>query len=209
MEKRNYHKEMENQISSLRGRRARLLLHSCCGPCSSYVLECLAPYFDVTVFFCNPNIYPTEEYEKRLLTQKQLVRGMTASTGFNVDFLEASYEPTVFSRIAAGLENEPEGGARCVACISHRLEMTAKAAAEHGFEFFTTTLSVSPHKNPQLINQAGEALSKKYGSCYLFSDFKKRGGYKRSIDLSREYNLYRQNYCGCAYSIRSAGDTNE
>lgn len=207
MKKMNYQKEMEAQISSLRGSRPSLLLHSCCGPCSSYVLECLTKHFGVTVFFYNPNIYPREEYEKRLAAQRRLLRDMPADIGAKVDFIQAEYDPQSFSGALKGLEDEPEGGARCARCISMRMEAAARTAGERGFEFFTTTLSVSPHKDAELINHTGGLLAEKYEVGYLFADFKKRDGYRRSVALSEKYGLYRQNYCGCRYSVYPNNNT--
>lgn len=199
----NYQREMDALLLRLRqdGRRPRLLLHSCCGPCSSYVLEYLSAYFDVTVFYYNPNIYPRAEYEKRRDEQLRLLREMPFSSP--VSAIVGDYAPAVFDEAAKGFEGAPEGGARCARCFELRLEETAKAAKARGFDYFGTTLSVSPHKNARVINEIGAALSEKYGVSYLASDFKKREGYKRSIQLSREYNLYRQDYCGCIFS---AGD---
>lgn len=196
----NYDRQMQAQIDSLpSGSRPTLLLHSCCGPCSSAVLERLAPHFDITVFFYNPNILPAEEYQHRLREQRRLLRQMVLPRP--IVLWEGPYEPDAFFHQAHGLENEPEGGRRCTACFSLRLQRTAETAAAHGFDFFTTTLSVSPHKNAALLNEIGAALQTE--SCrFLFADFKKRGGYQRSLALSRQYGLYRQRYCGCPFSLR-------
>ena len=196
----NYDRQMQAQIESLpSGSRPTLLLHSCCGPCSSAVLERLAPHFDITVFFYNPNILPAEEYQHRLREQRRLLRQMVLPRP--IVLWEGPYELDAFFHQAHGLENEPAGGRRCTACFSLRLQRTAETAAAHGFDFFTTTLSVSPHKNAALLNEIGAALQTE--SCrFLFADFKKRGGYQRSLALSRQYGLYRQRYCGCPFSLR-------
>lgn len=179
----------------------RLLLHSCCGPCSSYVLEYLTNHFDVTLLFCNPNIYPEDEYRKRAAVQRELIAN--AAFARPVSFLEDPYDPSTFDHAAAGLETQPEGGARCLKCFELRLGRTAALAASRGFDFFTTTLSVSPHKNADAINRLGEVLSTEHGVRWLYADFKKKNGYKRSLELSREYGLYRQDYCGCRYSLQA------
>lgn len=181
-------------------KRKRLLLHSCCAPCSSYVLEYLSPYFEITVFYFNPNISPEAEYRYRVEEEKRLIAAMPFA--FPVHFLEGKYEPKRFLDIARGYEEEKEGGERCFRCYKLRLQETAIEALRGGFDYFTTTLSISPLKNAEKLNQIGEVLSKEYGVPYLFSDFKKRNGYQRSIVLSREYQLYRQNYCGCVFSKR-------
>ena len=186
-------KNMDALIQSLGERRPRLLLHSCCGPCSSYVLEYLSDYFDITLFFYNPNIQPAEEYEKRLSAQKQLLE--RAKYKNPVVFLAGEYEPQRFFEAVKGLENCREGGARCEKCFELRLSKAAEIAKKGGFVYFATTLTVSPHKNAVLINEIGGRYQN-----YLPSDFKKREGYKRSIILSKEYELYRQGYCGCIFS---------
>lgn len=186
-------KNMDALIQSLGERRPRLLLHSCCGPCSSYVLEYLSDYFDITLFFYNPNIQPAEEYEKRLSAQKQLLE--RAKYKNPVAFLAGEYEPQRFFEAVKGLENCREGGARCEKCFELRLSKAAEIAKKGVFDYFATTLTVSPHKNAVLINEIGGRYQN-----YLPSDFKKREGYKRSIILSKEYELYRQGYCGCIFS---------
>ena len=191
----NYQLETDRITKELQGHPS-LLLQSCCGPCSSYVIEYLRQYFEVTVLYYNPNIQPREEYEKRLATQKQLIAAMCPQ----VPLIEVGWDGGAFDEIAAGYEAEPEGGARCTRCFLLRLERTAQLAAEKGFDYFTTTLTVSPHKDAQRINAIGLALAEKYGSRWLPADFKKREGYKRSIALSTQYELYRQDYCGCLYS---------
>ena len=183
-----------------RGERPSLLLHSCCGPCSSYVLEYLTRHFDITVFYYNPNIEPQEEYALRLREQRRLVSEMDLQGAPQV--IDGPYEPGTFHKAVSGMEGEPEGGARCEKCFRLRLEKTARMARDAGFDFFTTTLTVSPHKNAALINEIGEELADAAGTAYLISDFKKKDGYKRSIELSKQYGLYRQDYCGCIYSRR-------
>ncbi len=200
MEKRQYQREQDEIIRNLTG-VPTILLHSCCGPCSSYCIEALAKHFDVTFFWYNPNIFPREEYDLRLENQKKIISEMKCE--HTVSLLECDYDDERFYSAVKGLENEKEGGLRCTECFILRLEKCAKAAKEHGFDFFTTTLTVSPHKNAPLINSIGEDLAQKYGVKFLPSDFKKKNGYKRSIELSKEYGLYRQNYCGCVYSLES------
>lgn len=178
----------------------RLLLHSCCGPCSSRCLETLKEKFAVTVLYYNPNITDRAEYEKRKGEQIRLLR----ETGW-ADFLDCDYDPAAFFSAVKGLEEEKEGGARCYCCYELRLAETARVAAEKGFAFFCTTLSVSPHKNAQWINEIGERLDKEYGVQWLYSDFKKQNGYLRSVELAKEYHLYRQNYCGCVFSDWTKG----
>ena len=175
-----------------------LLLHSCCAPCSSYVLEYLSEYFDITIFYYNPNISPEEEFYKRVSEQKRLINEMPLKR--KVKFIEGKYDCEKFYSIAKGLENLKEGGERCFKCYRLRLEETAKTAQKDGFDYFTTTLSISPHKNAQVLNQIGLELEESYSVKYLCSDFKKKNGYKRSCELSEIYGLYRQNYCGCIYS---------
>ena len=185
------------EISSLQ-EKPRLLLHACCAPCSSYVIEYLHNYFDITIFYYNPNITSFDEYNFRKEELCRLLREFPAAQGINL--LDSPYEPEKFFTMAKGLESLPEGGQRCKECYLLRLEQTALAAKQNGFDYFATTLSISPYKNAEWLNLIGDDLSKKYGVKYLFSDFKKKNGYKRSIELSREYNLYRQNFCGCVFS---------
>lgn len=197
--KQNYQKQMDAVVASLpQGERPRLLLQSCCGPCSSYVLEALTPYFRVTVLYYNPNIQPRAEYDLRLENQRKIIAALP--TPSEVDILECDYDGEKYHAAVKGLEAEPEGGARCTVCFQLRLQETAKRAAELGYDWFCTTLTVSPHKDAERLNQIGRALGERYGVPFLPSDFKKREGYKRSIQLSKEYDLYRQNYCGCLYS---------
>ena len=193
--KRNYDREMEAEIASLQGRKPALLLHSCCGPCSSAVLERLREHFRVTVFYYNPNIEPEEEYLHRRAEQQRLLGILGA-----VEWLECEYDHAAFEAFAPQMADEPEGGKRCLACFAMRLNETARQAKTHGFEYFTTTLSVSPHKNADNVNRAGEEAARQTGVKYLYADFKKKNGYLRSLQLSAEYELYRQDYCGCLYS---------
>lgn len=193
---RNYQREMEEEIKRLQGRRPTLLLHSCCGPCSSAVLERLTEHFQVTVLYYNPNIEPEEEYQKRLEEQSRLLSLLPG----NIPLLPCDWDHERFSAFAETMKDEPEGGARCLACFALRLGYTARQAKLHGFEYFTTTLSVSPHKNAENLNRIGEAAGQETGVKYLMADFKKKNGYLRSLQLSKEFDLYRQDYCGCLYS---------
>lgn len=198
MNKINYQKLTDKVIDDLGERVPRLLLHSCCAPCSSYTLEYLANYFEITVLYYNPNISPKEEFEKRFAEQKRLIESMPAK--HKITLIKGEYNYEDFEKIARGYEDVPEGGERCFRCYRLRLSRAAELAREKGFDYFCTTLSISPLKNSQKINEIGYELEKEYGVAWLPSDFKKREGYKRSIELSREYNLYRQNFCGCIYS---------
>ena len=198
MEKINYDKKMQEQIRSMTG-RPKLLLHSCCGPCSTAVIERVAEDFDVTVFYYNPNIDDRDEYELRRNNQVSYIRKRYGENG-PVKFLEGNYDPQRFLAMTQGHEEDPEGGARCVICFEMRLEEAARKAKELGFDYFTTTLTVSPMKNAQIIDPLGEKIGEDVGIHFLYSDFKKRGGYQRSIELSREYGLYRQHFCGCRFS---------
>lgn len=200
----NYQKELEKLIEKEQkeGRVPRLFLHACCAPCSSYVLEYLSRYFSITVFFYNPNISPREEYEKRVAEIQRMIREMNFI--HPVELREGEYHPEDFYKMAKGLEDIPEGGERCFRCYRMRMEEAARLAKEGGYDYFTTTLSISPLKNAGKINEIGQELSEIYQVSHLPSDFKKKNGYKRSIELSHEYGLYRQNYCGCVYSKRSA-----
>lgn len=199
----NYSILLEEKLRefAVRGVRPRLLLHACCAPCSSYVLEYLAERMDIALYFYNPNIAPREEYDFRY---QELVR-LVGECGYtDIQTIREAYAPEDFNAVAAGLEKEPEGGARCYQCYRLRLRKTAEAARNGGFAYFTTTLSISPHKNAEWLNRIGLELETEFGVPYLCSDFKKKGGYQRSIALSREHNLYRQNYCGCVYSKAQA-----
>ena len=201
VQKVNYQKELERILKELEaeGKVPALLIHSCCAPCSSYVLEYLSQYFKITVFYYNPNIYPESEYTKRILEQQKLLRDMHLK--YPVSFLAGRYEKEKFYAMAEGMEDLREGGARCMKCYELRLSETARQAAAGGFDYFTTTLSISPMKNAQKLNEIGVRLGEEYGVEYLVSDFKKKNGYKRSIELSKEYGLYRQDYCGCEFSL--------
>lgn len=195
----NYDLEMEKQMSNLKEGDS-LLLHACCAPCSTACLERVANFFKVTIFYYNPNITDESEYKKRIEEIKKLLTIINPK--YKVELLEGDYDPNKFFEMAKGLENEPERGKRCYKCYEMRLVETAKIASKLGFNNFCTTLTLSPHKNVNWINEIGEKLNKEYNSNYLYSDFKKKEGYKRSIELSKEYNLYRQDYCGCIYSKR-------
>jgi len=195
----NYHLKMEEQIKTFEDVPS-LLLHVCCAPCSSSVLERLGEVFRITCFFYNPNITEEKEYQKRLLELKRFVGCI--KTKYEISVLEGRYQPCEFFEISKGLEYEKERGRRCYLCYQLRLEETAKIAEENDFDFFATTLTLSPYKDSNAVNEIGTKLNEKYSSTYLYSDFKKRDGYKRSIELSRKYQLYRQDYCGCIYSKR-------
>lgn len=202
MNKINYQKELEKLIDKYcaNEKMPSVLLHSCCGPCSSYVLEYLTKYFEVILYFYNPNIHPEEEYLKRLEAQKNVLERMTFAN--KVKLIEGEYEQAEFFDAVKGYENEPEGGKRCEKCIEMRMKKAAEAAVKYGTDFFATTLTVSPHKNAFYINKTGKEIESQSGVSYLLSDFKKKNGYKRSIELCHEYDIYRQNYCGCVYSFR-------
>ena len=195
--KKDYNQEMERQIAVLSSPGESLLLHSCCGPCSTAVLERLGAHFSTTLYFYNPNIDSEAEYQRRLKSQLLVPAGI--STLYPVSVLSAPYDPAPFEAMATGLETEPEGGLRCIHCFTLRLEETARFAKENDFSYFSTTLSVSPHKDAEGLNQIGAALGKKYGVTYLHGDFKKKDGYRRSVILSEKLGLYRQDYCGCRY----------
>jgi len=198
---RNYQRELDRILERLTA-PPRLLLHSCCAPCSSYVLEYLRRHFEITVFYYNPNISMETEYRKRVAEQKRLIAAYNemVGSGYPIAVVEGDYEPEVFYAAAKGKEQCPEGGERCFACYELRLRETARLAQAGGYDYFTTTLSISPLKNAAKLNEIGERLAAEYGVAWLPSDFKKREGYKRSIELSKEYDLYRQDYCGCVYS---------
>lgn len=205
MQKINYQKELDKIINGIKetDEAPKLLIHSCCAPCSSYVLEYLSQYFKITVFYYNPNIYPEEEYDKRVEEQKRLIKELPVKNP--VEFIEGRFDPAEFYDAVRGLEQVKEGGERCFACFRLRLEETAKLAKRLGADYFTTTLSISPHKNAQKLNEIAGELSRIYDIKNLPSDFKKKEGYKRSVELSAEYHLYRQDYCGCVFSQREAG----
>ena len=202
MNKINYQKELDKITSNLGDTAPTLLLHSCCAPCSSYCIEYLSDYFTITVFYYNPNLYPDSEYERRSKEQQRLINEM--KTRYPVTYTDEGFDPREFYTAVKGLEKEPEGGARCRECFTLRLDKTALKAKELNCDYFTTTLTISPLKDAQLLNEIGFTLSDKYGVPWLPSDFKKKGGFKRSTELSREYGLYRQNYCGCVFSMRNS-----
>lgn len=203
MNKRNYQRELEQLIDNIEpGRVPALLLHACCAPCSSYCLEYLSQHFSITVLFYNPNISPAEEYQKRVDEIRRLISELPAKN--KISLIEGRYLPEEFYNSVKGLELEPEGGKRCPVCFELRLREAALTAKKLGFDYFTTTLSISPLKDAEKLNDIGKMLSDEYGVAYLYSDFKKKNGYKRSIELSKEYNLYRQNFCGCVFSKRDS-----
>ncbi len=216
MNRINYQKELEKIIASLQG-PAKVFLHSCCAPCSSYCMEYLRRYFDLAVFYYNPNIMNEEEYRKRVEEQKRLIDaynqlgGTIAEIGTDakeiitlrkISFVEGEYDVARYLEAVKGLEDAPEGGSRCGRCFELRLRETARVAKELGMDYFTTTLTISPLKNAQLINEIGNRIGEEMGIAFLPSDFKKNNGYLRSIELSKEYGLYRQDYCGCDFSMR-------
>lgn len=198
--KTNYQLLLDDVITNITNNKEvpKLLLHSCCAPCSSYVLLYLSQYFEITVFFYNPNIMPDLEYKRRLEEQIRLIK--TITTKHPINFIEGDYDSSLFLNQVKGLEKEPEGSTRCFKCYQFRLEETAKIANSDNYDYCTTTLTVSPYKNAAKINEIGKQLEEIYGIKYLYSDFKKRNGYKESIKLSEKYNLYRQHYCGCPFS---------
>ena len=199
----NYQKELDKTLEKLtkEERVPKLLLHSCCEPCSSYVLEYLSQYFEITVFYYNPNIYPESEYTKRIWEQQKLIDELPAK--HPISFMAGPYDKERFYEMASGLEHVKEGGARCMKCYELRLREAAKIAKNAGFDYFTTTLSISPLKKAERLNEIGQRLGEEYEVEYLLSDFKKKNGYKRSIELSKIYGLYRQDYCGCEFSMEN------
>ena len=199
----NYQKELDKTLEKLtkEERVPKLLLHSCCAPCSSYVLEYLSQYFEITVFYYNPNLYPESEYTKRIWEQQKLIDELPAK--HPISFMAGPYDKERFYEMASGLEHVKEGGARCMKCYELRLREAAKIAKNAGFDYFTTTLSISPLKKAERLNEIGQRLGEEYEVEYLLSDFKKKNGYKRSIELSKIYGLYRQDYCGCEFSIEN------
>ena len=202
MNKINYQRILDDTINKLaaEGRRPRLLLHACCAPCSSYTIEYLSKYFDITLYFYNPNISPESEYDFRADELVRLTEEM--SLGVNIPVEVEKHNSAEFYNAIVGMEDQPEGGSRCRVCYRLRLEKSAEYAKENGFDYFTTTLSISPYKNSAWLNEIGTELAQNYGVEYLISDFKKKNGYKRSCELSEKYGLYRQNYCGCEFSKR-------
>lgn len=202
MNKVNYGRMLDEKMAELEksGEKPSLLLHACCAPCSSHTLLFLHEHFDITLYFCNPNISPESEFEFRLSELKRLVKEL----GLDITVIEEPYDSAPFFALAKGLEDLPERGERCQKCIEYRLRMAAAKAKELESDYFTTTLTISPHKDCTFINECGGRISEECGIPYLYSDFKKHDGYKHSIQLSKEYNLYRQNYCGCVYSMRNS-----
>ena len=197
--KENYSIKCEEILNNLKDKKS-LLLHSCCGPCSSYVITYLKDYFDITILYYNPNISPYEEYLKRKEEQIKVINELKKISKNKLDIMDCDYDNNKYEDKIKGLEKEPERGKRCKVCYRMRIEKTASEAKENNYDFFCTTLSVSPYKNSELINNIGRDLEKEYNVKWLYSDFKKKDGYKKSIELSKKYNLYRQNYCGCIYS---------
>ena len=202
MNKVNYGRMLDEKMAELEksGEKPSLLLHACCAPCSSHTLLFLHEHFDITLYFCNPNISPESEFDFRLDELKRLVKEL----GLDINIIEEPYDSAPFFALAKGLEDLPERGERCQKCIEFRLRMAAAKAKELGSDYFTTTLTISPHKDCTFINECGGRISEGTGVPYLYSDFKKHDGYKHSIQLSKEYNLYRQNYCGCVFSMRNS-----
>ena len=199
--KENYNKLFKNEVANF-DKKHSILLHSCCAPCSSHVISALKDYFDITILYYNPNISPIQEYEKRKQEQINFIKQLDCG----IKIMDCDYDNDVYEECIKGLENEKEGGARCLKCFRLRLEKTAKLASINNFDYFCTTLTVSPYKNSQVINNIGKELMNIYNVKWLYSDFKKEEGYKHSIVLSKQYNLYRQDYCGCIYSIRNKID---
>lgn len=199
--KENYNNLFKNEVANF-DKKHSILLHSCCAPCSSHVISVLKDYFDITIFYYNPNISPIQEYEKRKQEQISFIKQLDCG----IKIMDCDYDNDVYEECIKGLENEKEGGARCLKCFRLRLEKTAKLASVNNFDYFCTTLTVSPYKNSQVINNLGKELMNIYNVKWLYSDFKKEEGYKHSIALSKQYNLYRQDYCGCIYSIRNKID---
>ena len=193
----NYHKLCLEEINKLEEPK-KILLHSCCAPCSSYVITFLSNYFDITILYYNPNIQPKEEYEKRKKEQIRLIKSL--NTKHKLDYLDCDYDDDIYNKLIKGYEDCQEGGNRCRICFNLRLEKTAIIAKKHNYDYFCSTLTVSPHKNSKIINEIGSTISNKYNIKWLYSDFKKNEGYKQSIKLSKKYELYRQDYCGCIYS---------
>ena len=199
--KENYNNLFKNEVANF-DKKHSILLHSCCAPCSSHVISVLKDYFDITILYYNPNISPIQEYEKRKQEQINFIKQLDCG----IKIMDCDYDNDVYEECIKGLENEKEGGARCLKCFRLRLEKTAKLASINNFDYFCTTLTVSPYKNSQVINSIGKELMNIYNVKWLYSDFKKEEGYKHSIALSKQYNLYRQDYCGCIYSIRNKID---
>lgn len=208
-QKINYDKILQGMIKTWKNQNERpnILLHSCCAPCSTYTLEYLTQYADITIYFANSNIHPRAEYIRRELVQKQFIEDFNKNTGQNVKFIAAPYEPQVFVKMvkSKGLEDEPEGGKRCQACFQMRLDLVAEKAQELSFDYFGSALTISPHKNSKVINEVGIEVQEFYSVAYLPSDFKKNNGYRRSIEMCERYNIYRQCYCGCLFAAQKQG----
>ena len=187
------------------GIRPRILMHSCCAPCSTYTLEYLTQYADVTIYFANSNIHPRDEYLRRKYVQQKFIHDFNAQTGNKVQFIAAPYQPQEYFEQVRGLQDEPEGGARCRVCYNYRLDLVAQKAVELGFDYFGSTLTISPHKNSQVINSVGIDIQELYDTQYLPSDFKKNNGYRRSVEMCHEYDIYRQCYCGCVFAAKAQG----
>lgn len=197
MQKINYQKQLDQTLLTL-GENNKLLLHSCCGPCSSYCLEYLSDYFEITVFYYNPNIYPLEELDLRIEEQKKVIANL--KTKYPIRLIVADHDPQLFYRAVRGYENLGENSLRCEKCYTLRLQEAAETADRYAFDYFTTTLSISPHKDSQVINRIGGEIAERYQAQYLFSDFKKKNGFKRSVELTKRFGIYRQEYCGCVFS---------
>ena len=206
-QKINYDRLLEKMIASWQQEkwRPRILLHTCCAPCLTYSLDYLSQYADLTVYFANPNIHPKAEYQRRALVTQKFIYDFNQTSPYPVSYLEADYEPQKFFALVHGLEEEPEGGGRCQVCFNYRLEQTARLALDLGFDYFASVLTLSPHKDAQLINRLGLEVQELYQTPYLPSDFKKRQGYQRSLELCRDYDVYRQCYCGCIFGARDQG----
>ena len=206
-QKINYDRVMQKMVKVWEAdqKRPTILMHTCCAPCSTYTLEYLTQYADVTVYFANSNIHPKAEYQRRAYVAQKFVHDFNENTGNHVQYLEAPYEPQEFFRTVHGLEEEPEGGDRCKVCYDYRLDKTAQVAVDLGFDYFGSVLTISPHKNSQTINSVGIEVQKVYATQYLPSDFKKNQGYKRSVEMCEEYDIYRQCYCGCVFAAQAQG----
>ena len=203
----NFQKLLDEEIEKVirLNKRPKLLIHACCGPCSSYVIEYLNKYFDITIYYYNPNIYPDKEYIRRFDELTKFIVEFNTKNDKNINYIEKEYNPKEFYTSIKGLENLGEKSKRCYNCYRLRMKCAAIYAKENNYDYFTTTLSISPHKNAEWINEIGEDLECEIGIKYLYADFKKKNGYKRSLELSKEYDLYRQEYCGCVYSKQERG----
>lgn len=206
-QKFNYDKIMQKMVQSWQanGIRPRILMHSCCAPCSTYTLEYLTQYADVTIYFANSNIHPRDEYLRRKYVQQKFIHDFNTQTGNKVQFIAAPYQPQEYFEQVRGLQDEPEGGARCRVCYNYRLDLVAQKAVELGFDYFGSTLTISPHKNSQVINSVGIDIQELYDTQYLPSDFKKNNGYRRSVEMCHEYDIYWQCYCGCVFAAKAQG----